>query len=64
MKQPTLLALFLLSILSAHSQTKKETASEAQSDQVPLHLDKANKVWLMTYFRQRYPTRNTSISSG
>lgn len=49
-------AAFLFLLTSAYAQTDKTAAAE-KSDLKRLTSNKDQKVWMLTYFRQRYPTR-------
>ncbi|WP_245859836.1 glycoside hydrolase family 43 protein [Spirosoma aerolatum] len=39
------------------AQSKGETSSQHASNSVPLTIQAGKSVWMLTYFRQRYPTR-------
>jgi len=53
----TLFFVLVFSFLGASAQTKKTSAPEALGAKEPLKMDKGKNVWMLTYFRQRYPTR-------
>ncbi len=53
----TLLIVLIFFFTGALAQTKKESAPEALGAAELLKIEKGKKVWMMTYFRQRYPTR-------
>ncbi|MGV3504732.1 MAG: glycoside hydrolase family 43 protein [Adhaeribacter sp.] len=54
-----LLLFFVLgiSLTATRAQTKKTTTSGELAQKQPLKFKKGEKVWMLTYFRQRYPTR-------
>lgn len=52
-----LFILLLLSFTGALAQTPKKMAAKTSGAKKELNLVKAKNVWMMTYFRQRYPTR-------
>jgi len=52
-----LLILLLISFTGAVAQIKKESTSEDVGAIEPFKIEKGKKVWMLTYFRQRYPTR-------
>ncbi|GAB3170102.1 glycoside hydrolase family 43 protein [Telluribacter humicola] len=56
MKLPLFIAL-LISFTGALAQSKKEVASADTKAKELLKIDKDKKVYMLTYFRQRYPTR-------
>lgn len=47
--------LLLFALTGVLAQSKSESASKGSEE--PLVLDKKKQVWMLTYFRQRYPTR-------
>lgn len=53
----TLFIVLVISSIGALAQTKKEPAPQDLEAQEQLKIEKDQKVWMMTYFRQRYPTR-------
>jgi len=53
----TLFFVLVFSFLGALAQTKKTSAPQALAANEPLKMDKGKNVWMLTYFRQRYPTR-------
>ncbi len=53
----TLFTFLLISYLGALAQTKEKSTPAALELKEQLNLEKGKKVWMLTYFRQRYPTR-------
>jgi len=52
-----LLIILIVSFTGALAQVKKGSAPEDVGAKERLDIGKDEKVWMMTYFRQRYPTR-------
>ncbi|GAB4052237.1 glycoside hydrolase family 43 protein [Spirosoma litoris] len=57
MKLTALVIGLMISLGGALAQSKPESASEQPKGNQPLTLEKDKPVWMLTYFRQRYPTR-------
>ncbi len=53
----TLYLLLVISHLPAQAQTKKASSPAASGPKEQLKIEKGKDVWMLTYFRQRYPTR-------
>lgn len=49
--------VLVFSFTGASAQTNKVSAAKNSESTKPFTFKKGQKVWLMTYFRQRYPTR-------
>ena len=54
---PALLFILLISFTGTMAQSGKESASKNLSTQELLKAGKDQTIWMLTYFRQRYPTR-------
>lgn len=57
MRTTTLFSVLIISIGVAMAQPKREVAPKELAGNEQLILGKAKQVWMLTYFRQRYPTR-------
>ena len=53
----TLFIALLVSFTGAWAQAKKASATDDLAAKQPLKIEKGKNVWMLTYFRQRYPTR-------
>ncbi|QNF34590.1 glycoside hydrolase family 43 protein [Adhaeribacter swui] len=53
----TLLIILVFSFTGALAQAKKASASKDAESTDSFKIEKGQQVWMMTYFRQRYPTR-------
>lgn len=53
----TLLIVLLVSLTTAFAQPDKEPALQDTGTTNKLTIEKGKNVWMLTYFRQRYPTR-------
>jgi hypothetical protein len=53
----TLFLLLLISFTGTSAQTKNDSALQELDQNKQLKIEKGKKVWMLTYFRQRYPTR-------
>jgi len=53
----TLFIVLAISVTAALAQPKKEAAPEGSGAKEQLKIKNNKKVWMLTYFRQRYPTR-------
>ncbi|GAB3698969.1 glycoside hydrolase family 43 protein [Spirosoma flavus] len=57
MKLTTLFIALLISFEIASAQSSTGAASQNSPAKVPLNIENGKNVWMLTYFRQRYPTR-------
>ncbi|QCR24983.1 glycoside hydrolase family 43 protein [Pontibacter sp. SGAir0037] len=55
--KPILIILLLISFTGAFAQTNKKPAPKDPAAKQQLKIEEGKDVWMMTYFRQRYPTR-------
>ena len=53
----TLYIILAFAFTAAWAQPAKESASEKAAANKPFQIEKGKDVWMLTYFRQRYPTR-------
>src|SRR5690349_6056057 len=54
--------LCILAVITLPAQTRKQSVNSGRKDMVK--MEKGKKVWMLTYFRQRYPTRIEIDSTG
>jgi hypothetical protein len=59
-----LFIVLLISGIAGSAKPKKELASDDLNAKGPVKIEKDTKVWMLTYFRQRYPTRIEIDSTG
>ncbi|HSU51570.1 MAG TPA: glycoside hydrolase family 43 protein [Segetibacter sp.] len=52
-----LIIVLATSLLSASAQSKKEAMPKNAGTKEPFKFEAGKRVWMLTYFRQRYPTR-------
>ena len=52
-----LIAVFVFLFTGALAQSGKKSASEDLNAKFQLEIEEGKEVWMLTYFRQRYPTR-------
>jgi hypothetical protein len=64
MKKLTLFILFAASIAAASGQSDKEPIPGETGAKETLTIGKSKNVWMLTYFRQRYPTRIEIDANG
>ncbi|WP_461111420.1 glycoside hydrolase family 43 protein [Spirosoma jeollabukense] len=57
MRLTTVFIALLIFFGEALAQPKSDVASQAVTGQEQLKIDDTKNVWMLTYFRQRYPTR-------
>lgn len=53
----TLFIALVISFAGISAQPNKESAPKDVSAKEQLHIEEGKNVWMLTYFRQRYPTR-------
>lgn len=57
MKRTILVTVLIIGWGAVWAQVKNELAAQGSPTQQQVTIDKAKNVWMLTYFRQRYPTR-------
>ena len=62
--KPILLFLAVVFCFTAPAQNNKEGAPGNTNSAAQLNIEKDQKVWMLTYFRQRYPTRIEIDANG